>query len=575
MSPACKIIVLLVAAAILNLRPMNRYLLVVIFQLLFPLFCVAELLPGFQEDLIVYGLNRPVAVEYTPDGRLFIVEKGGTIHVFKNGALLRKPLLRLPVNDIVERGLLGLALDPDFSNNQYIYIYRTTSANEPKNRVERYTVTGDIISRSSRKILLSGIRSDTGAHNAGDLQFGPDGKLYISTGDGGIDGTTAQDLTGLNGKILRINSDGSIPGDNPFVGRPDARPEIWCYGLRNPWRFAVHPKTGTVAIGDVGSTLYEEINIGRPGLNYGWPQAEGDSTNSNFNNPIYKYDHAQDRKDSAINGGFFYTAKKFPSVYRDRLFITDYVRGFIRTLTLDQNNNVLAVEEFASEIDSPVHMIQSPDGGLVYVSIGAGEIRKIRYVGDKNRPPIAVAEVSKDSGKVPLTVNFTSKGTKDPDEDPINYLWDFGDHTTSTLPNPQHTYATKGVYFALLTVRDDKKGVGYSKSMKITVGNEPPTASILKPPNGLVVRPGDTVEFTGKGTDPEDGALNPRFLSWNTVLHHNKHTHPFFEEVKGRKGSFVVPPTTDVGTLFYRLELEVVDSSGVRSRSTVDLTLKP
>jgi glucose/arabinose dehydrogenase len=107
---------------------MRRNLLFVLLLLLFPLFCVADLLPGFQEDLIVYGLNRPVAVEYAPDGRLFILEKGGTILVFKNGVLLRKPLLKVPVNDIVERGLLGLALDPEFSNNQYIYIYRTTSA---------------------------------------------------------------------------------------------------------------------------------------------------------------------------------------------------------------------------------------------------------------------------------------------------------------------------------------------------------------------------------------------------------------------------------------------------------------
>jgi glucose/arabinose dehydrogenase len=554
---------------------MKRYLLVVILQMLFPLFCVADLLPGFQEDLIVYGLNRPVAAEYASDGRLFILEKGGAIRVFKNGALLPKPLLKVPVNDIIERGLLGLALDPDFSNNQYIYVYRTTSANEPKNRVERYTVNGDVASRKSRKILLSGIRSDNGMHNAGGLQFGPDGKLYVSIGDGGIDGTTAQDLTGLNGKILRINSDGSIPADNPFVNHADARHEIWCYGLRNPWRFALHPKTGTIAIGDVGNIHFEEINIGRAAGNYGWPFAEGNSTNSSFINPIYQYSHAQERKDSAINGGFFYTGRKFPSVYRDRLFITDYVRGFIRTLTLDQNNNVLAVEEFASEINSPVHMIQSPDGGLVYVSIGAGEVRKIRYVGDRNRPPIAVAEASRDSGKLPLTVNFSSKGTKDPDGDPITYLWDFGDHATSTLPNPQHIYATRGVYFALLTVHDDKKGVGYSKSMKITVGNEPPTAIILTPQNGFVVRPGDTVVFTGKGTDPEDGAISSRFLIWTAMLHHNKHTHPFFDGIKGRQGSFFVPPTTEVGTLFYRLELEVSDSAGVRSRSTVDLTLKP
>ncbi len=547
-----------------------------ILVLLVPVFSFAtDLLPGFQEELLVYGLNHPVAAEYAPDGRLFILEKGGTIRIFKNGVLLKKPFLRMRVNDIIERGLLGLALDPNFSTNHHIYIYRTTAVDSPKNRVERFTAVNDTTTRSTRKILLSGIRSDNGQHNAGGLRFGPDGKLYISTGDGGLDKLDAQDLAGLNGKILRINPDGSVPSDNPFIGRIDARPEIWCYGLRNPWRFAVHPQSGMVAIGDVGSAFFEEINVGRAGGNFGWPVVEGVSADSSYINPCYSYGHVKGREDAAINGGSFYTANQFPSRYRDRLFITDYIREFIKALTLDQSGNLLEVEAFATNLPAPVHLTQGPNGTLMYVSIKTGEIRLIRYVGGKNRPPVAIANASKEAGKLPLTVVFSSSGSKDPDGDPIGFNWDFGDGSLSTAANPQHTYSRKGVYFVLLTVRDNKKGVGYSQSIRITVGNEPPAAIILRPSSGFVVHPGQVVDYAGKGRDPEDGTLNPRFLIWSAELHHNSHTHPFLQDIRGRKGTFVVPEIHDTGTFFFRLQLEVVDSSGVRTSTSVDLPFLP
>jgi glucose/arabinose dehydrogenase len=534
----------------------------------------ADLLQGFQEDLIAYGLDHPVAAEYAPDGRLFILEKGGDIRIFKNGALLKRPFLRLRVNDIFERGLLGLAIDPDFQNNHFIYIYRTTSPNTPTNRIERYVAQSDVGSLSSRKVLLTGIRSDNGQHNAGGLRFGPDGKLYISTGDGGVNQNTAQDLSGLNGKILRLNRDGSIPSDNPFVGQPGIRGELWCYGLRNPWRFAIHPKTGQIAIGDVGASLFEEINVGRPGANYGWPAFEGIGTDPRFVNPVYQYSHGEGA-DAAVTGGFFYTGKKFPANYVNRLFFSDYVRGFIKTLTLDANGNAIGVEDFATNVSFPVHLTQTPDGGLLYVDIRTGEIRKIHYVGGRNRPPVAVADASRFSGKVPLKIQFSSKGTRDPDGDTIAYLWNFGDGQSSSVANPEHIYMVKGVYFAVLTANDRKNGVSVSQSLRITVGNEPPVPTILRPSSGLEVHPGEVVAFAGKATDPEDGVLNARYLMWSAELHHNNHTHPFFSGLRGTKGSFVVPETHDTGTLFYRLKLEVIDSGRIRTETFVDLIHKP
>src|SRR3990172_453335 len=214
---------------------MKRYLILL---LVLPLFAATQLPLGFQEEVVTYGLRQPVCAEYAPDGRLFLLEKQGRIRIFKGGKLLSKPFLSIQVNGLYEGGLLGIAFDPNFTQNQYVYVYHTTADTNPENRVERYTANGDVAIGSSRLTLIRGIRSDTGIHNAGCLRFGPDGKLYVSTGDGGLNMNLAQDLSSLNGKILRINSDGSIPSDNPFLNRPAARPEIWCYGLRNPWRFA-------------------------------------------------------------------------------------------------------------------------------------------------------------------------------------------------------------------------------------------------------------------------------------------------------------------------------------------------
>lgn len=178
----------------------------------------------------------------------------------------------------IERGLLGIALDPDFDNNHYVYVYYTRSQTPIKNRVSRFTAdtnNPDVAVANSEKILLDDIPSDSGMHNAGALHFGTDSKLYVSVGDGGQDHTTAQNLSSLSGKILRINKDGSIPQDNPFVGQINTRGEIWALGLRNPFTFAIHPTLGTMMINDVGQDIWEEINLGKKSSNYGWPTCEG------------------------------------------------------------------------------------------------------------------------------------------------------------------------------------------------------------------------------------------------------------------------------------------------------------
>ncbi len=535
--------------------------------------CFATQLPGgFREELLTYGLNLPTTAEFSPDGRLFILEKNGTIRIFKNGALLSRPFLRVPASTLGEQGLLGIAFHPQFQRNGYFYLYRTTRATPATNIVERYQAFGDRASFESRVPIIQGIRADGLNHNGGCVRFGPDGKLYVSTGDS-TQGHLSQLLTSLNAKILRVNPDGTIPADNPFANRTDARPEIFCYGLRNPWRFVFHPISKLMVIGDVGDARFEEINIGIPGANYGWPTAEGPSNDPNFINPSYSYDHSEGG--AAVTPGFFYTGRKFPGRYSNKLFFSDFARNFIKTVKLDPLGTAAPIVEFfATDVDTPVHLTQAPDGSFIYVSIYTGEIRRVRFAGGTNRQPSAKAGVSKRAGPVPLTVKFHSRGSSDPDGDPLTYSWDFGDGSSSSLPEPLHIYNKKGNFFSVLTVRDSKGATSQARSLKIVAGNNAPLATILAPTAGKKVRFGEIVQLRGRAVDSEDGPLTGESLIWNIKLLHNEHSHPYGAPT-GNPQSFVVRyPQNEEGNFGFRIQLRAVDSGGLSQSDFVVISIE-
>src|SRR6185503_10187713 len=200
----------------------------------------ATLPAGFTETEIS-GLSNPTAMEIAPDGRIFVCQQGGSLRVIKNGVLLATPFLTLNVDPNGERGLLGITFDPNFANNNFIYVYYTVPATPRHNRVSRFTANGDVVVPGSEVILLEldNLTSATN-HNGGAIHFGPDGKLYAGVGENATS-ANAQTLTNLLGKVLRINSNGTVPSDNPFVAAPGARGEIWAFGLRNPFTFAFQP----------------------------------------------------------------------------------------------------------------------------------------------------------------------------------------------------------------------------------------------------------------------------------------------------------------------------------------------
>lgn len=393
-------------------------------------------------------------MEFAPDGRLFVAEKAGRLRVIKNGTLLPQDFVTINVASNSERGLLGIAFDPNFAANRFVYVYYTRAFPAPiKNRVSRFTASAlnpDRAQLNSEVVILDNIASDAGNHNGGAIHFGLDGKLYVAIGDGGANPNNSQSLATLSGKLLRINADGSIPPDNPFVGTAGALGEIWALGLRNPYTFAGDPLTGKIHINDVGGNAWEEVNLGAAGGNYGWPQCEGVCNNPPFIDPIHAYPHGTS---AAITGGAFYRMNQFPSQYFGSYFFSDYLHGFIRRL--DTNNQV---SDFWNPGNGPVDLKVGPDGALYYLSIFDGAVYRIQAAGS-NQPPTASFTATPQTGPAPLTVTFDGGASSDPDGDALTYSWDFGDGSAAgSGVSVNHTYQNRGTYTATLTVSDGQGG---------------------------------------------------------------------------------------------------------------------
>jgi glucose/arabinose dehydrogenase len=353
----------------------------------------AAILPtGFAETQ--YGANVgsfPTAMEFSPDGRLFVCLQGGALRVISNGNLLPTPFVTVPTSANNERGLLGIAFDPDFANNQYVYVYYTVITSPIHNRVSRFTANGDVaVTGSETPILdLDNLSSATN-HNGGAIHFGPDGKLYVAVGENG-NSANAQSIDTRLGKILRINSDGTIPPDNPtaFPGIPGspsgANQAIWAVGLRNPFTFGFEPGTGRLLINDVGESTWEEINDGIAGSNYGWGLCEGfcSPPDPNHRDPLFEYGHGTG---CAIVGGAFYApaVNQFPPSYRGKYFFSDFCSGWIRLF--DPSDNTAS--SFATGISSPADLKVGPEGSLYYLARGnGGQVWKISFVATPTPTP--------------------------------------------------------------------------------------------------------------------------------------------------------------------------------------------
>ena len=297
------------------------------------------------------GLSKPVYVTSPPGdpSRLFVVEQEGTIRIFQDGSLLSTPFLDIDAKVLNggERGLLSMAFAPAYADNGHFYVNYTDLSGDT--RIERYTVSAadpNLADPNSAELVIE-IDQPYSNHNGGQLQFGPDGYLYIGMGDGGGGGDpdeNAQDPQELLGKMLRLNVESgdpatyTIPADNPYVGNPDVLDEIWAFGVRNPWRFTFDRATGDLYIADVGQGSWEEINV-QPassdgGENWGWDCYEGDSPYeledcgpmSDYDFPVMTYNHSAGR--CSVTGGYVYRGDAYPSM-DGYYFFGDYCSGDI------------------------------------------------------------------------------------------------------------------------------------------------------------------------------------------------------------------------------------------------------
>ena len=380
---------------------------------------------GFFEAMtVVGGLEEPTTFAFVPDERIFVAEKRGVVRVFKDGALLPRPLIDIQdrVNAAEQRGLLGLAVDPDFQTNGFVYLLYTyehdpSDPDGPKtNQLIRVTVESDVALPGSEEVILGSVvgsesqpacgdfpsgadclPADSDIHIGGELRFASDGSLFVATGDSAHTDdlrVRSQSLDSLAGKVLRINPDGSAPSDNPFfTGDPASnRSKVWAYGLREPFRFALQPGTDLPFVGDVGSIYSEEISIAYPGANLGWPCYEGQNPPFAIGDhqicrdllalgpeavspPLYVY---RTKPSAAVVGGDF--ALTYPQPYAGAYFFADFVRSWIAYLTVDDEGNLIDVEQLPIAADGPVALRTGPDGEIYYLSWNTGELRHLRWI---------------------------------------------------------------------------------------------------------------------------------------------------------------------------------------------------
>ena len=358
--------------------------------------------PELTTTLVARGLSRPLDLT-APRGdcRLFVVEQAGRIRILRDGTFATTPYLDIAArvrSTESERGLLGLAFHPRYAENGRFFVNYTDSAGDTHIAEFRAAPSSSDTADASSERLVLLVRQPYANHNGGGLAFGTDGYLYIALGDGGGSGDpqgNGQKLGTHLGKLLRIDVDGgspyAVPPDNPFVARAGALPEIWAYGLRNPWRFAVDRVTGDLLIADVGQSRIEEIDLGlasrHGGENYGWNVTEGsacyqpsvDCDRTGQALPIYEYGHSEG---CSISGGIVYRGRRMPG-YHGTYFFGDYCRPFVRSLRV-QDGRASDVREWTSSLGRGLNNVTSfgADGdGEPYIVDQDGEIYAIVPVG--------------------------------------------------------------------------------------------------------------------------------------------------------------------------------------------------
>jgi glucose/arabinose dehydrogenase len=457
----------------------------------------AQMPAGFTKTIVANGLTDASAVQETPDGRLFVLEEDGTVNVVKNGSLLSTPFIKLNVDNNGERGLLGIAFDPNFISNQYVYLYYTqnsTTGTGLRNKIIRVTANGDLALAGSEQTIfeLDNVSTST-IHNGGAMLFGNDGKLYVAVGDND-NPTNAQNMSSLMGKILRIESNGTIPIDNPFYNTATGNNRaIYALGLRHPLSMSLQATTGLIYANDIGDFSWEEIDDIQAGRNYGWPIIEGFLTNQtppiDYLDPLYAYDHSNGQ--CGIIGAAFYnpTTTVFPNKYVGKYFFGDYCANYIKVF--DPSTNTL-IETLDSNAASLIALKVTKDGYLYYLTKTA--LWKITYTATiaptitQDPSGLAVAQGSSASFSITATGSAT-----------LTYQWQVNQvniqaATTNTYTINTTTAANNNTKYRCIV----KNSAGSDTSLEATLTVSPLTIAptITQDPSNLTVAQGSSASFS-------------------------------------------------------------------------------
>ena len=594
--------------------------------------------------------NLPVQLVFLPDGSKLVVEKDGVIWtVTAAGVKLPTPFIDLSAkvlsND--DRGLLGVALDPDFASNRWVYMLYTVDpdsdgvdTNIPAfGRLERYKTSAAnpaVADLSTRQILIGGGFADgvpepprNMHHMVGTLRFAPDKTLLIGSGDGGNADITdaggtdpsfgpglidpsqdmgafrAQSLNSLNGKILRVDKETALGlPSNPYwdgVGN-SSRSRVWLYGLRNPFRFALRPGTGStnpalgqpgvLYIGDVGWNLTEECDIARAGgLNFGWPCFEGPhdipsyqavtatawpdanvlcSAPLNPENPATKsgplvwWDHFDGTLSSPAGwvgncaiGGVFCAGLNYPAANQGNYYLADNGGGWVKTLHMDTNDNLLSVTDFVTGAGGPVDVEADPaTGDLYYVDINSGTVHRVRY-SPGVAAPVIHASVTPASGVAPLVVTVSASASTDPGGYPLNYGWTFGDGSSSHRADTTCTYTAAGSYTATVVVTNGHGGMSVQR-FPILVAQATAPGRIALPITGSLFSQNQSVPLLAS---PVDTTVTPATYRWDVDLGHNGLFQPSVDVLNGRVTAFTPVTPNDGGQYHFRIRLTVTQGA--------------